>query len=252
LPIEVICIDDGSDDNSFETANCFDTFGRFNLEVIKLNENQGVAAARNIGLSRARCEYVAFLDSDDVWHARKLEFQMGCIEEFGLGMIGGFSGRLSNDEPIPEFSLGIEVRNKSVHRVNLLFAVARNPYNTSSVLVKRNEFLRFPEGQLSEDFSLWLTLIASGIACARHDVYLSYMYKHPYATSGLSSKLFKMEVGELKSIRTLASSHPFIMGAGTIISVMKFFIRYTNRTFSKFFGACRIAIFGESTVRNIH
>ena len=58
--LEIIVVDDGSQDNSFETASSFD-----NVLAIK-QENAGDSAARNTGLARATGEFIVFLDHDDI------------------------------------------------------------------------------------------------------------------------------------------------------------------------------------------
>ena len=70
-PLEVIVVDDGSSDGTAEIA---ESFGE-PVRCIR-QENRGVAAARNRGLSVTRGEFIAFLDHDDLWPADKLELQV--------------------------------------------------------------------------------------------------------------------------------------------------------------------------------
>lgn len=61
--IEIICVDDGSTDSSLAILH---RYKKQDERVIVLTQqNQGAGAARNYGLSIAKGEYLAFLDSDD-------------------------------------------------------------------------------------------------------------------------------------------------------------------------------------------
>jgi len=67
---EIIVVDDGSTDSTKDIQNDFP-------EIIYIyQENQGVSVARNVGIQRAKNEWIAFLDSDDEWHKEKLEKQV--------------------------------------------------------------------------------------------------------------------------------------------------------------------------------
>jgi len=70
--IEVIVVDDGSADATAQLVGAID-----DQRVRLLQQpNGGVSAARNAGIAEARCEWVAFLDADDLWLPRKLERQL--------------------------------------------------------------------------------------------------------------------------------------------------------------------------------
>ena len=69
---EIIIIDDGSVDNSLTIAK---TFERDILHVFH-QENKGASAARNYGLSKAKGDYIQFLDSDDILPPQKIEKQI--------------------------------------------------------------------------------------------------------------------------------------------------------------------------------
>lgn len=74
MPLEVIVVDDGSTDATRGIAE-----GR--AGVIYLNQpNRGPSAARNSGLARARGEFVAFLDADDLWPPDKLAGQVATLQ----------------------------------------------------------------------------------------------------------------------------------------------------------------------------
>jgi len=72
---EIILVNDGSTDETIEVAKKFP-------EVIVLNQpHSGIGAAINQGLRRAKYEFIAFIDSDDLWTPNCLELQMAVLKE---------------------------------------------------------------------------------------------------------------------------------------------------------------------------
>ena len=76
---EVIIIDDGSTDN---TREIIEKYIKRYPQIIRpfYQMNSGASVARNKGIEEARGEYIAFLDSDDVWLSKKLERQVSVLE----------------------------------------------------------------------------------------------------------------------------------------------------------------------------
>lgn len=69
--IEILCVDDGSDDNSF---GILEEYSKADGRIRAIRRtHEGAGAARNAGLGEARGEYVIFLDSDDIFDPTLLE-----------------------------------------------------------------------------------------------------------------------------------------------------------------------------------
>lgn len=76
IECEIIVCDDGSTDGTHED------FGEPNDGLIYIRKpNGGASSARNVGLRRAKGEWIALLDSDDEWHADKLEKQLAAMSD---------------------------------------------------------------------------------------------------------------------------------------------------------------------------
>lgn len=77
---EAIIIDDGSTDGTADLVA--ERFGSEKRVRLISQKNAGVAAARNHGISEAQGDYIAFLDSDDLWEPWKLEVQLACFRKY--------------------------------------------------------------------------------------------------------------------------------------------------------------------------
>ena len=84
--IEVIVVDDGSTDNTRELIQ--DLYAEDQRLIYLAQENTGVAGARNAGFAVAQGDFVALLDSDDMWMPWKLELQIACLQRYPeVGMV---------------------------------------------------------------------------------------------------------------------------------------------------------------------
>ncbi|PDT14649.1 glycosyl transferase [Rhizobium sp. J15] len=81
--LEILVVDDGSRDGTFELAKQY-ALSDPRIRVLR-QENGGVARARNHGVREARGSYVAPIDADDLWHPRKIELQVQAVGKFPMG-----------------------------------------------------------------------------------------------------------------------------------------------------------------------
>ncbi|WP_137288620.1 glycosyltransferase [Natronorubrum halophilum] len=87
--IEIIVVDDGSDDSTESIAK---SINDERVEVIPHGQNRGRSTARNTGVEYARGEFIAYLDADDKWLPHKLERQVSCLQDRSSGWIGVYCG----------------------------------------------------------------------------------------------------------------------------------------------------------------
>ena len=141
------------------------------VRIIENERNMGAAQSRNRGVSLARGEYVAFLDSDDLWVPGKLEKQLRRLEETGMVLCatarelmspeGELSGRVLPVKPV------ISYRELLKH----------NSIACSSVLMKRSVAQEHPmhHEDSHEDYIMWLEILGKyGSACGINEPLLRY------------------------------------------------------------------------------
>ena len=90
--LEIIVIDDASDDG---TQSAVLDLHEERVQYVRLQEAQGACAARNRGVDMARGEYIAFQDSDDIFHPDKLEKQLQYLTKTGADVTACAMNRVS-------------------------------------------------------------------------------------------------------------------------------------------------------------
>lgn len=153
---KLLIIDDCSTDRTRDIAKRLaETDDR--IRILLNKANSGVSKTRNRGIKEADTEWIAFLDSDDVWKPEKLERQFEVIKTApeakllftGSGFMKESGERLDYVLHVPE-----KINRKELLKQNLV--------SCSSVLVKRDLLLKYPmpeKGVMHEDFTVWLRIL---------------------------------------------------------------------------------------------
>ncbi len=118
---EIVVVDDGSTD---DTEHVLAAYGD-KIQYIKVS-HVGSSEARNIALRQVDGEYVAFLDSDDLWYPEKLEKQMALIEsDSRIGIVHSFSEIIDNQ--------GSTLDKETGERLNFHYSALKRGYHYSAM-----------------------------------------------------------------------------------------------------------------------
>lgn len=205
-PEEIILIDDFSDDKGI-TLNALKALQRLykstNFQIISLSSNLGPGGARNAGWMKARGTYLAFLDSDDSWHPQKLEIQITWMQAHpDVTLTATRSAYRVEHDPLPQISTFPPV----VRNISGIQLLVKNIIPTRTVVLRRDIGARFdPLKRYAEDYLLWLRIVFSGMPAHIICLPLAYSYRADFASGGLTSNLWKMQIGVMHTYWKIAS-----------------------------------------------
>ena len=199
---EVICVNDGSTDNSAAILQKYaDNDKRFKVIT---QENKGLSAARNVGLTYAKAKHIAYVDSDDFVHERFLEMLYKASTEFDADISGCNFCKIYNDEnlPVPE--------NARPQKYNPAIDVLMNHknfihFNVWNKLYKRDiiEDIAFVDGIYFEDW-----------------VYNCCVFAKAHDFVWVNEKLYGYRISVMRSSFNLKKLDDYVIG---IHSVRKFY-----------------------------
>lgn len=156
---EMIIIDDCSTDNSVEIVSEISK-NHQRIKLLKAPKNYGgPAGPRNIGINSANGQYVAFLDSDDIWFPEKLESQIDIIRNNNAYMC------CTAMQPFTDIvQLTTHISTSQTKVINFKNNQIKNRIATSSVIIDKRCLEMFPfnesiEYKAVEDYDCWLKIL---------------------------------------------------------------------------------------------
>lgn len=224
---ELIVADDNSTDSTVDAVRSMAADDN-RIHLLETDINLGPAAARNRAINAARGDYIAFLDSDDIWFPDKLSRQISFMEQTG------YDFTYTAYEKINERSekMGIVVSApKSVNYSSMLYR--GDPIGNLTVVYDATKLGKFyvPDIKKRNDFALWLKMMHD---CKRayglNEVLASYRVRAGSISSTRKSELLKYYWELYRDIERLSN----IKSSAAIASLVFFkSIRQTDERIQK-------------------
>ena len=189
--------------NNFSSDGTLDKIKEFNdlrIQVYNYKNNGIIAAARNLGINKAKGKYLAFLDSDDYWTPYKLSECKRFLEENNYDIVcHGEEWITLNGKSIRRMFYGPD---KAAETFSLIFN--RNALSTSAVFLKKNiiedvrGFNTDPKYKMVEDYDLWIRLSVRNFKFGFIKKILGVYVVH---NSTSRNALFKQMLSEINLLR---------------------------------------------------
>lgn len=214
---EMIIVDDVSNDNTEEVVKQYmDKDER--IKYKKLDENSGAAVARTTAMKLAEGQYMAFLDSDDLWTSDKLERQLAFMKQ------NGYAFSCTAYEQVDENGKSLERVIKTIEKTDYNRLLLDCPVGNSTVMYDVSKMGKFevPNIRKRNDDALWLQMLKKEkYIWGMPDVLMKYRIR----TNSISSNKLSVikyhwilyrDIERLSVIRSL-----FHIGYWCVIKVLK-------------------------------
>lgn len=186
---EMIVVDDGSKDGSAVIVRRY--VEKENRITLLQQPNGGSASARNNGIRHANGQYIALLDSDDLWDPDFLKSQLALMKEKNAICVHGSYRRINekSEEILKVWKAKKEVTYKQIQMTNHI-ACLTGLYDTSKFgKIYLKEELR----SIRDDYAYWLDVVKlAGVSYGNQDVLASYRVISS-STTGKKKKLIKAQ-----------------------------------------------------------
>lgn len=200
---EMIIVDDCSPDGGAGIA-VVETYSKQDdrIKLIASKVNKGSSGARNIALNNAHGRYVAFLDSDDLWHSCFLEKQLLFMKERDAALVFSSYRRIdenTKEEILSPFIVPEKVTYRSLLKTCPIFPSTAIYDREKCGLYHFNEAL----GSLRDDYVYWLSMLKRiGYANGNKEILVDYRLRKTSVTAN-KKKVIKPQWNVLRKVEKL-------------------------------------------------
>jgi teichuronic acid biosynthesis glycosyltransferase TuaG len=196
---EMIIVDDASTDDSREIIEKYKAADP-RIKALYLTENKGQGNARNVAIRQAVGKYIAFLDSDDIWHPEKLERHLDFMKKNNSVFSHTSYGFI--DESGNKILSDFHVSSKPVTYKDLL---KRTEISCLTAMYDQERIGKFymPGLRRKQDYKLWLDILKAGYVSDPLDEVLAWYRQRKNSTTGNKKKLIYEHYLFLKNIEKL-------------------------------------------------
>ena len=219
--LEIIVIDDGSTDNTFETARGYASMDS-RITILRQN-NTGVAAARNRGIEASIGSFIAPVDADDIWHSTAVAKMLQRFEQSQSNLAVVYAWSLDIDEN--NCATGGVHASRARGDVYPLLVIQNFIGNASSTMIEASR-LKSVGGYRTEfrigceDLDLYLRLAET----CDYDVVPEFLVAYRKYSGSMSSNTMKLDRSHSQLIEKLRIEHPALPDVLLRLSKINFYV----------------------------
>lgn len=254
--LELIIVDDNSKEftNKVDIQSNIKKLNDSRVKYIQHENNQGACAARNTGIKNSKGNYIAFLDDDDEWLPRKIEYQLQKFSDENVGLVycDSYTITIKNNKEISK-----DVRSHRISGMVYGELIKRNFIgSTSFALVKKQalDTCGIFNNQLksAQDYELWLRISnVYKVDYVSNPLVNYYVHDGERISANLTNKIQGLEKINEFNLDYL-ESHPRIYSKRKLLIVPYYAGRYGLKfAIKKWWEAVKLYPYHRATIRNL-
>lgn len=219
---ELLIVDDCSSDNSDDVVAPFLSDAR--IRHLKNEVNSGAAVSRNYALREAKGRWIAFLDSDDLWHPEKLERQILFMEKENCH----FSYTYYQEIDEASQPLGVTVQGpRHITKAGMLRFCWPG---CLTVMYDAQEIglLQIPDIRKNNDYAMWLQVISKADCYLLPEILAGYRRRSGSISNQSYVKLIKWHYRLFRQVRKESACLSIVHTAGNLVFGVYKKIRYVK------------------------